>query len=462
MKALEAPVITVQPQDAAYRVGETAQPLTVAVTAPEDYTVTYRWYEEIYSGDVMISSGSSFVPPTHTQGSFYYYCVVTVESGGETLEIKSRTAAITVNPADYGEFLITFDPNGGVYDVVSQFTYNGRLSYLGEPVHDTMDFDGWYTEREGGTYVTTGTSFTRDTTLYAHWTERSPEEGEGGGTVIEVSRYAISVENIGSGSVSAGRDWAYVNSTVSLTVTPAAGESLLRLTVTDGSGAAVEVRDLGGGKYSFTMPESAVTVRALFSGGPEGCGLGADCPAARFEDLDLTAWYHDGIHYCAERGLMNGVSADAFAPSATATRAMLVTTLWYLEGRPQVNYLMSFADVGQGLWYTEAVRWAASEGIVEGYSDAVFAPGDPITRQQMAVLFYRYAQYKGWDVSARSDLSGYEDASEISAWAQSAMSWANAEGLVTGVSAEALTPRAAATRAQVATMLLRFCRSMGL
>lgn len=462
VKALEAPVITVQPQDAAYRVGETAQPLTVAVTAPEDYTVTYRWYEEIYSGDVMISSGSSFVPPTHTQGSFYYYCVVTVESGGETLEIKSRTAAITVNPADYGEFLITFDPNGGVYDVVSQFTYNGRLSYLGEPVHDTMDFDGWYTEREGGTYVTTGTSFTRDTTLYAHWTERSPEEGEGGGTVIEVSRYAISVENIGSGSVSAGRDWAYVNSTVSLTVTPAAGESLLRLTVTDGSGAAVEVRDLGGGKYSFTMPESAVTVRALFSGGPESCGLGADCPAARFEDLDLTAWYHDGIHYCAERGLMNGVSADAFAPSATATRAMLVTTLWYLEGRPQVNYLMSFADVGQGLWYTEAVRWAASEGIVEGYSDAVFAPGDPITRQQMAVLFYRYAQYKGWDVSARSDLSGYEDASEISAWAQSAMSWANAESLVTGVSAEALTPKAAATRAQVATMLLRFCRSMGL
>ena len=298
--------------------------------------------------------------------------------------------------------------------------------------------------------------------MYAHWTERSPEEGEGGGTVIEVSRYAISVENIGSGSVSAGRDWAYVNSTVTLTVTPAAGESLLRLTVTDGSGAAVEVRDLGGGKYSFTMPESAVTVRALFSGGPEGCGLGADCPAARFEDLDLTAWYHDGIHYCAQRGLMNGVSADAFAPSATATRAMLVTTLWYLEGRPQVNYLMSFVDVGQDLWYTEAVRWAASEGIVEGYSDAVFAPGDPITRQQMAVLFYRYAQYKGWDVSARSDLSGYEDASEISAWAQSAMSWANAESLVTGVSAEALTPRAAATRAQVATMLMRFCRSMGL
>ena len=461
------PVILQQPDDDDNCMVNYTPALNLQVEDPVDGgELSYQWYRcnADGSGGVAVAgeTESWFAGLLTQTGTFYYYCVVTVESGGETLEIKSRTAAITVNPADYGEFLITFDPNGGVYDVVSQFTYNGRLSYLGEPVHDTMDFDGWYTEREGGTYVTTGTSFTRDTTLYAHWTERSPEEGEGGGTVIEVSRYAISVENIGSGSVSAGRDWAYVNSTVSLTVTPAAGESLLRLTVTDGSGAAVEVRDLGGGKYSFTMPESAVTVRALFSGGPEGCGLGADCPAARFEDLDLTAWYHDGIHYCAERGLMNGVSADAFAPSATATRAMLVTTLWYLEGRPQVNYLMSFADVGQGLWYTEAVRWAASEGIVEGYSDAVFAPGDPITRQQMAVLFYRYAQYKGWDVSARSDLSGYEDASEISAWAQSAMSWANAEGLVTGVSAEALTPRAAATRAQVATMLMRFCRSMGL
>ena len=461
------PVIQQQPDDDDNCMVNYTPALNLQVEDPVDGgELSYQWYRcnADGSGGVAVAgeTESWFAGLLTQTGTFYYYCVVTVESGGETLEIKSRTAAITVNPADYGEFLITFDPNGGVYDVVSQFTYNGRLSYLGEPVHDTMDFDGWYTEREGGTYVTTGTSFTRDTTLYAHWTERSPEEGEGGGTVIEVSRYAISVENIGSGSVSAGRDWAYVNSTVSLTVTPAAGESLLRLTVTDGSGAAVEVRDLGGGKYSFTMPESAVTVRALFSGGPEGCGLGADCPAARFEDLDLTAWYHDGIHYCAQRGLMNGVSADAFAPSATATRAMLVTTLWYLEGRPQVNYLMSFADVGQGLWYTEAVRWAASEGIVEGYSDAVFAPGDPITRQQMAVLFYRYAQYKGWDVSARSDLSGYEDASEISAWAQSAMSWANAEGLVTGVSAEALTPRAAATRAQVATMLMRFCRSMGL
>ena len=154
---------------------------------------------------------------------------------------------------------------------------------------------------------------------------------------------------------------------------------------------------------------------------------------------------------------MNGMSATTFAPKNNTSRAMIVTVLWRLEGSPYVNYAMSFEDVEPGQWYTEAIRWAQAENIVKGYSEAEFGPDNLITREQLAAIFYRYAEYKGYDVTARADLEAFEDANEIGAWAAENIAWANAVNLVNGTSATTLSPKANATREQVAAILHRFC-----
>ena len=136
-----------------------------------------------------------------------------------------------------------------------------------------------------------------------------------------------------------------------------------------------------------------------------------------------------------------------------------MTILHRLEGQPAAGEA-AFSDVPAGQWYTEAVAWAAANSIVNGVSDTTFAPNDPVTREQMAAILYRYAQYKGYDVTASGDLSGYTDAGAIRPYAEAAMAWANGAGLITGVSDTTLQPRGNSTRAQVATILMRFCQKV--
>ena len=160
------------------------------------------------------------------------------------------------------------------------------------------------------------------------------------------------------------------------------------------------------------------------------------------------------MQYAYDKGLMTGTSATTFEPNAATTRGMIVAILHRLEDAPVVNDLMTFDDVADGEWYTEAVRWAASENIVAGYSDTAFGPNDPITREQLAAILYNYAKWKGMDVSNRADLSRYSD--QPSAWANDVMQWAAAEGLISGTSTTNLDPQGSATRAQVAAILQRF------
>lgn len=177
-----------------------------------------------------------------------------------------------------------------------------------------------------------------------------------------------------------------------------------------------------------------------------------------YYDTDLTVWYHDGLHYCLDHGLMSGVSPHYFAPNAVTSRAMFATILYRLAGRPAVGS-GTFSDVSAGEWYADAVTWASENGVMEGSGGGRFQPEDPITREQMAATLYRYARYQGYDVSARVDLSGYTDVHAVSNWASDAMRWAIGEGLVTGISNRILflDPASNATRAQTATMLQRFC-----
>ena len=174
-----------------------------------------------------------------------------------------------------------------------------------------------------------------------------------------------------------------------------------------------------------------------------------------FVDVTPTDWFYDAVQYVFEKGLMLGVSDTEFGPNLSTTRGMIVTILYRMEGEPEAA-AAPFTDVEPGLWYSNAIGWGAANDIVNGYGDGRFGPNDQITREQMAAIFYRYAQYKGYDVTARADLSGYADADQISEYAVEAMQWAVGVKLVNGLTADTLVPKGQATRAQVATMLMRF------
>ena len=179
-----------------------------------------------------------------------------------------------------------------------------------------------------------------------------------------------------------------------------------------------------------------------------------------FTDVPEGAWYEDAAAYVYKHGLMAGTSATTFAPEVTTSRAMIATILWRMAGSPVVNYAMNYTDVAQGQWYSEAVRWATSEGVVTGYGNGLFGTNDPITREQLATMLWRYAQTEGYDVSIGEDTNilSYTDVANLSEYAIPAMQWAVGAGIINGTGdGSTLTPQGQATRAQAAVMLQRFC-----
>lgn len=218
----------------------------------------------------------------------------------------------------------------------------------------------------------------------------------------------------------------------------------------------------GDGDGGYTpSPPSNIPDKTEKTTGYRTCLKEGTCPIWPFTDAVPSAWYHDGVHYCLENGLMRGVSGGKFLPDGSTTRAQLVTILWRLEGSPKTTGAVRFGDTAGGAWYTEAVRWAAGCGVVKGYDNGCFGPNDAVTREQMAAILYRYAQHKGYDVSAGKDTNilSFDDAFAVSEYAIPTMQWACGSGMVHGIARDggmALAPRDTTTRAQTATLLTRF------
>ena len=208
--------------------------------------------------------------------------------------------------------------------------------------------------------------------------------------------------------------------------------------VTDADGNEVEVVRNPDGSWSYIQPDGAVTITVM--------------PA--FDDVSDSEWYFDSVLYTYAHGLMTGVSATRFEPNSTLTRAIAVTILWRMEGRPAVSYDMPFTDVESDAWYTEAVRWTASEGVVKGMNDTTFAPGDEITREQLATILWRYAGKPTSDAV----FSDYIDSDRVSAWAVDALSWCVDNKVIFGTSPTTLAPQETATRAQAAAILMRYTK----
>lgn len=178
-----------------------------------------------------------------------------------------------------------------------------------------------------------------------------------------------------------------------------------------------------------------------------------------FSDVAAGGWYESAVQYMKDNGLMAGTSATTFAPDATTTRGMIVTILYRLEKEPEAA-ASTFSDIAAGEWYSNAVAWAAANNIVSGYENGTFGANDVITREQMAAILFRYASFKGYDVTKTADISSFADAAQVSAYAADAMKWANAAGLISGTSATTLAPTGSATRAQAAPILMRFCENV--
>ncbi|MBQ3404592.1 MAG: S-layer homology domain-containing protein [Oscillospiraceae bacterium] len=181
----------------------------------------------------------------------------------------------------------------------------------------------------------------------------------------------------------------------------------------------------------------------------------ADFPPV-YSDVPADAWYYDSVSWVSGRGIMNGTGQGCFSPDGDTSRAMMVTILWRAAGEPSATEPLSFADVPEGTWYTEAVRWAAQEHIVDGYSPESFGPDDPITREQLATILYRSALRQGADAESSAELDGFADADTVSPWAAEAMRWAVGAGLINGMGDGSLSPRTQASRAQVAAIIMRF------
>ena len=270
----------------------------------------------------------------------------------------------------------------------------------------------------------------------------------------QVIHIVYSPSSSGSSSSSSNRPNASVNGTGgtvsasingTVTITPDKGYQIAGVTV---NGKAVAIPANGKLTGLHQGDKVVVTFEKITD-----TGSSTHTP---FTDVADAAWYADAVRYVYEKGMMNGTGSNTFSPNETTTRGMIVTMLHRLEKEPSAASA-DFSDVSANAYYADAVSWAAANGIVNGVSGSMFAPDAAITREQMAAILYRYAQFKGYNVTASNSLTNYADASQISAYAVNAMRWANAEGLITGDTATTIKPASSATRAEVATILMRFC-----
>ena len=388
-------------------------------------------------GEVNIDSTSSMTLQNNVKGNNTVYFVESTMDNEGTLQANVTTKAPT------GSFSVTVKNGNSVLDVAT--VMSGGTYKLPAALSDYgyNHFVGW---SDGTTTYDANTpvKIEKDTTFTAVWSYTPPAN----------PNYKITIGDMENGTVTANPTAAKAGATVTLTPVPDEGYALSTLTVTDRFGNAVRVTEQADGTYTFPMPNGQVTVTATFVQVEE------PAPTEPFVDVNEGDWFYDAVVYAYQNELMDGVGGNRFAPNSETTRAQLVTILYRLEGQPAVSGDLPFTDVESGTWYTDAILWAAQNNIVNGVNDTEFAPGDDLTRQQLVTILYRYAEAKGYDVSASADLSGYPDAGQVQDYAQPAMAWAVAENIIQGMEDGTLKPAGNASRAQIATILMRFCEDV--
>ena len=420
-----------------------------APPAPTEFTITVKTDG---NGTASASHAKAVVGTeirlTATPNKGYHFKEWQVISGGVTIKddkftmpdgnVEVKAIFEKDAPPAPPEFIVTFDGNGGTPSVGSMTTTNQKLTSLPSASRSgSYSFDGWYTDKSGGTKITTDTVFSANTTVYAHWTYI----GGGGGYNPPVTYYTLRFETGGGSDIPSVREAynAYID--LSQYVPTWRGHTFI---------GWYSERSLTN-KVSGVYLTKDMTVYAGWRV-DENPNTGAN----PFTDVSEKDWFYGDVMFVYENGLMLGTSKTLFSPHGTATRGMMATILWRMEGSPAPKGKNSFTDVEAGKWYADAITWTAENGIFAGYGKDKFGPDDPITREQLAAIFYRYADYKGYDLTVKGNLDTFKDADKITDYAKTAMQWAVGSGLVKGKSGNLLDPQGTATRAEIAAMLHRF------
>jgi len=353
--------------------------------------------------------------------------------------LDTKTLSITI--AEAAEFIVTFDENGGTPSVGSMTTTNQKLSSLPSVSRSNYSFDGWFTDKDGGEKVTEATEFSKNTIVYAHWTYIGGSGGGGGSRKPSVTYYTLHFETNGGSAITDMREAN--NTRISLTkyVPTRHGHTFI-------------------GWYSDQSLTNQISEVSLTKNMTVYAGWRADenpdIVVNPFTDVSEKDWFYNDAMFVYKNGLMLGTSKTLFSPHGTVTRGMMATILWRMEGSLAPKDENSFIDVEAGRWYADAITWTTENGIFAGYSKDKFGPDDPITREQLTAIFYRYADYKGYKLTITGNLDKFEDADKITDYAKMVMQWAVGNGLIKGKSENLLDPQGTATRAEISAMLHRF------
>ena len=406
----------------------------------QGHEVTYMDGEDVYAMQVVNGKASAPDTPVKSGYTFAGWYLGESRFGFNTAITKdiTLTAKWMVN-----QYTITYDLAGGTAEGNSDtYTVETDTFTLKNPTRPGYTFTGWSgtgLTGENNMTVTIEKGSTGERSYTAHW--RYNGGGSGGS-----SSYPITVpDKTENGSVTVSPKNASAGSTVTITVKPDSGYVLETISVTDKNGNDLKLTDKGGGKYTFTMPTSKVEIKVTF--------MEDNSVLNFFYDVPNDAYYYEAVKWAAENGITGGVGNSLFAPNQPCNRAQIVTFLWRAAGSPVVNYRMPFTDVDEGTYYAEAVRWAASTGIVTGLTETTFGTDSVCTRAQAAAMIYRSAQAQG---------KGFTGAwmfhlpfTDVPEWAYESVAWCYMNGVTTGVSETSFAPGNDCTRAQIVTFLWR-------
>lgn len=394
---------------------------------------------------------------SNTEAPFSYY--TSLEDALKAAQPGDKVTEVNPTP-DEAQYAITLKYNDGTTpDSVYTVSENTAIT-LPTPSRSHYSFEGWY---NGNDLVESPYTVTENVELTAKWHRTS----SGGGSSHRYDGY-ITVIDSKNGDVSVSDTWADEDDKITLTITPDKGYEVDKIEIVDDEGDKIDAKKVEDkdNKYTFRMANCDVTVTVTFK--EEGKTTEdtdkeedkddetTENTDLNFTDVSSSDWFFKGVEYVVDKGIMSGVSENQFDPSGKLTRAMLVQMLYNMESRPACDAENAFIDVPVGQWYTDAVIWANDAKIVSGMGEGLFAPNMEITREQMVAMLYSYAKYKGYDVTASADLSTFADNASVSAWAQPAMQWAVAEGYISGMGDNQLAPQGTATRAEIASVIMRF------
>ena len=394
---------------------------------------------------------------SNTEAPFSYY--TSLEDALKAAQPGDKVTEVNPTP-DEAQYAITLKYNDGTTpDSVYTVSENTAIT-LPTPSRSHYSFEGWY---NGNDLVESPYTVTENVELTAKWHRTS----SGGGSSHRYDGY-ITVIDSKNGDVSVSDTWADEDDKITLTITPDKGYEVDKIEIVDDEGDKIDAKKVEDkdNKYTFRMANCDVTVTVTFK--EEGKTTEdtdkeedkddetTENTDLNFTDVSSSDWFFKGVEYVVDKGIMSGVSENQFDPSGKLTRAMLVQMLYNMESRPACDAENAFIDVPVGQWYTDAVIWANDAKIVSGMGEGLFAPNMEITREQMVAMLYNYAKYKGYDVTASADLSTFADNASVSAWAQPAMQWAVAEGYISGMGDNQLAPQGTATRAEIASVIMRF------